>query len=180
MLEKEHWVGVADRRAQQPDRVVGVRRDDHGEAGTLEITLDALAMVEGAADAAAVGRADDHRHIPIAGGAVPEEGGLVDDLIEGGMDEIRKLHLGDRDEVVERHAQRQTDDRGLGQRRVDHAQLAELLVEPIGGQEDAPLGTDVLAHDDHALVALHLAADRVANRFEQVQFRHRSPPCRAP
>ena len=46
-------------------------------------------------------------------------------------------------------ADRDADDHRLGQRRVQHAVAAELVVQPVGGEEDAALLAHVLAqHDD--------------------------------
>ena len=48
------------------------------------------------------------------------------------------------------------DDHRLGQRRVQHAVAAELVVQPVGGEEDAALLAHVLAEHDDRLVAAHL------------------------
>src|SRR6056297_508736 len=64
------------------------------------------------------------------------------DQIEGGVDEAHELNLGDGAEAVGGHADGGTDDARLRQRRVDHAVVAELVVEALGRAEDAA----VLAH----------------------------------
>ena len=53
------------------------------------------------------------------------------------------------------------------QRRVEHAVAAELVVQPVRGQEDAALLADVLAEDDDRLVAAHLLGERVADRLDE-------------
>ena len=58
------------------------------------------------------------------------------------------------------------DDQRFGERAVEHAPLAELLLQPLGDAEHAALGADVLTEDHHALVALHLLADAVADRLD--------------
>ncbi len=66
--------------------------------------LHRLRMVQAAADAAAVGRADDQGHVPLAIGAVIHLGGFVDDLVEGGMDKIGELDFADRAQIGHRRA----------------------------------------------------------------------------
>ena len=72
------------------------------------------------------------------------------------------------------------DDERLAQRRVHHAVAAELVEEPVGGQEDAALSADILAQDDHRLVATHLVGQRLADRLDQRPDGHRQlrPPAR--
>ena len=47
------------------------------------------------------------------------------------MDEVGELDLGDREHAVHRHPDRDADDARFGERRVDHAALAELVEEPL-------------------------------------------------
>ena len=58
-----------------------------------------------------------------------------------------------------RRADRDAGDRGLADRRVDHALGAELLGEP-GGRGVRPALGDVLAEHEHALVGAHRAGER--------------------
>ena len=105
---------------------------------------------------------------------------LGDDLVEAGVDEVGELHLGDRAQAVDRGAHRGAGDHALGQRRVEHALVAVLRPQPLGGAEDAALLADVLAQDHDALVALHLLVHGGADRLEDVQLGHQwlppSPP----
>ena len=57
-----------------------------------------------------------------------------------------------------RRADAHADDRVLGDRRVAHAPLAELLEQALGDLEGAAEHADVLAHQHDALVAAQLLA----------------------
>jgi hypothetical protein len=64
---------------------------------------------------------------------------------------------------VRRRPERSTGERQLGDRRVEDAIRAVLVVEPGRGREDAPCDRDVLAEQDHALVGRELLVERVAD-----------------
>src|SRR5260221_5703721 len=113
-------------------------------------------MVEAAVDAAAIGRADHDRAAEVAVGAVADAGRLADDLVEGGVDEVGELDLGDRDGAVHGGPDGDADDARLGERRVEIPCLSETVVEALGGQEDATLAAHVLAQHPDPLVSLHL------------------------
>ena len=89
----------------------------------------------------------------------------IDELVEPARDEVRKLHLADRAHPDDARPDRGADDPRLGQRRVHHALRAELVDEPVGDLEGAAEDPDVLAHQEHALVLAHLAAQAVADRL---------------
>ena len=153
-LQEDHRVGVVDRRAQQPVGVGVGRRGDHVEAGGVRVVrLGGVAVVLDAADAAAVGDADDHRQPHRAPGAVAHLGDVADDLLERRVGEGVELHLDHRAHSVHRHPDGHPDDAGLGQRGVEAAVLAEVLGQPVGDPEDAAERTDVLAEHDDPLVA---------------------------
>ena len=96
--------------------------------------------------------------------------------------EVHRHQLDDRARARHRRADAHPDDRVLGDRGVAHACLAELLQQPgrhlVGAVEDA----DVLAHQEHALVARQLLAQRLVQRLAVAHDRHqppRSPSCAA-
>ena len=62
--------------------------------------------------------------------------------------------------------EQRADDRRLRERRVDDAPRPELLLEAERHLERAAVDADVLADDEHALVALHLLAQTVGDRLE--------------
>ena len=97
------------------------------------------------------------------------------------MDEVRELDLGDRPQPVDRGTDRRPDDHRLGERRVDHAVVAELRPQAVGREEDASLLADVLAQDHDRLVAAHLLGHPVADRLDERPDRHQPcPPARRP
>ncbi|SKT96869.1 Uncharacterised protein [Mycobacteroides abscessus subsp. abscessus] len=81
-------------------------------------------------------------------------GHLTDNLIEGRVYESVELDFTDR--TVSPHGQtdRGADNSGLGQRRVDDAMVAEILLQPVGHPEDTAELADILSHDDHLVVVL--------------------------
>ena len=90
------------------------------------------------------------------------------------MDEVGELDLGDRQQAVERHPDRDADDAGLGERGVDDPMLAELRHPAVGDAEDAAAGADVLAQKDDALVVGDLIVQCVADRRDDVLLGHAS------
>ena len=177
VLQEDNGVVVPDGGLEQPLGVVrrGGRHDLEA-GGAREERLDALGMVQRAPDAAAVGRPDDHRDAQLPVRSVPDLGGLADELVCGGPDEVGELDLGDRAHSVHRGAQRDAGDGRLGQGGVDHPLLPELLDEAVGGQEHAAPGADVLAHYEDPLVADHLLAHGVAHCLQDGLHRDGAPP----
>ncbi len=120
--------------------------------------------MEGAAvDASSGGAADDERDADA--GAVAGLRGEVRDHVEGAGDEIGELHLGDRAQAHHRRSDGRSDNRGLGDGRVDDAILAELAEQAVGYLEGAAVNADVLAQQEDAVVALHLLQDALADRL---------------
>ena len=168
VLEEHHGVGIAHRRFQQPLGVLGGARDDHLETGHVGVEgLHRLRVVEPAVDPTTEGRPDHERAGPGAVRAVAHARGLADDLVEGGVDEVGELDLGDGYQAVERRAYRDADDGRLGERGVEYASLAIPGVQALGGQKDAALLADVLAENPDAVVARHLFVERLADALDQ-------------
>ena len=92
-------------------------------------------------------------------------GDLADDLVVRRVDEAVELDLADRPVAADREADRGADDAGLGQRRVDDAVLAEVLLQAVGDAEDAAELADVLAHEDDLGVVLHGPAQAGVERL---------------
>ena len=95
-----------------------------------------------------------------------------DEVVPRAGDEVRELHLGDRAHAHDRGAGAAADDRRLGERRVDHAPRAELLLEAERDLEGAAVDADVLADHEHALVAAHLLAEAVRDRLQVGHLGH--------
>ena len=71
---------------------------------------------------------------------------------------------------------------GLGQGRVEHAALAELVLQAVGHAEDAPELPDVLAEHERPVVLGERPPQRLVERLRHRDLRHRAPPrssCRA-
>ncbi len=77
------------------------------------------------------------------------------DLVVRGEDEAVELDLHHGAVAAHSHADRGAHDAGLGQRGVDHASLAKVLVEAVGHAEHTAKGADVLAHEHDLGVAVH-------------------------
>ena len=101
---------------------------------------------------------------------------MVLDLVEALERESRELDLADGLEAVERHPDGGADDRGLRERAVDDALGAEFTLQIVGHAEDAAVDADVLAQDEHVLVAVHLLEERLVQRLDHVQLGHASAP----
>ena len=158
-LEEDHRVVAGDGLLDHPVAVDRVGAGHHLEAGGVrELRLRRLAVVLDRADAAAERDPDDHRHLDPALGAEVDLGDLADDLVVGRVDEAVELDLDDRAVAAHRHADRGADDAGLGERAVDDAVLAEVLLQAVGDPEDAAELADVLTHDQDLVVVLHRLA----------------------
>ena len=180
-LEEDDRVRILDRGDQQALGVIGVGRDHRldprhvGEEG-----LGRLAVGLAAENAAAIRRADHHRHRPFAGGAVADAAGLGEDLVEAGEDVIGELDLGDGLQAVKPHADRGGDDAALGDRRVEHAGLAIFLLQAGGDPEDAAEIADILAEHDDVRIARHHHVVGAVQRLDHVHDAHLRAPSPRP
>ena len=108
-----------------------------------------------------------------AAGAPAVAADVGDQLVEAGIRERVVLHLADRPEAGHAEADRRAEDPGLGQRGVDAAVGAEAVSQTRSSAEDAAGAADVLAQHEHVCVALHLHVERVVDRFDEQEVRHR-------
>ncbi len=155
-LVEDDGVVAGDRLLHHPVGVLGGGAGhDPQPGGVGEVGLVGLAVVLDRADPAAVGDADDHRQPELAEGAVVHLGDLADDLVEGRVDEAVELDLDDGPVAAQGQADGAAHDPGLGQRGVDDAVLAEVLLQALGDAEDTAELADVLAHEQDLGVALH-------------------------
>ena len=142
-------------------------------------------MLGGGAEAGAVHRAHDQGRGRLAAEHVAELGGLVEDLVEADAEEVDEHQLGHRPQAGGGGARRGADEGALGDRRVEHPVAAELRHQALGDAERSAPGVvlagcahaagDVLAHDDHPRVALHLLAQRLVDRLPVGLLGHRCP-----
>src|SRR5205814_6339415 len=171
VLEVEDGARILDRADQEALRVLRRRRADAFQAGDVrERRLGILGVERPAREAAARREADDHRHR--SSGAPTLLRGDRDELVPGARDEVGELHLRDRAEPHDRSAGAAADDGGLGERCIDDAPRPELLLEAERDLEGAAVDADVLADEEHALVAPHLRAETVRDRLEIGQLWH--------
>ena len=84
---------------------------------------------------------------------------LGDDLVERRVDEAVELDLDDRAEAAVGEADGGAHDAGLGERRVDDALRAELVLQSVGDAEHAAELADVLAHEHDLVVVGEGAAE---------------------
>ena len=171
-LQEEHGVGILDRRPQQ---ALGVGRgggDHHLQPGHVGVeALDRLAVVERPVDPPAVGDPDHQRARPASARAVVEAGGLGDDLVEGGVDEVGELDLGDGPGPGHGHADGGADDQRLGQRGVEAALRPVGVGEAHRGLEHPALGVgDVLAEHQGLGMVGHDLVERLVDRGDQVDL----------
>jgi hypothetical protein len=132
------------------------------------------------ADAPAEGHPDRHRHRegPLAAG--PQLGQLADDLVVRRVDEAVELDLAHRSVAADGQADGGADDPGLGQRGVEDAVLAEVLLQAVGDAEDATELADVLAHEQDLRVALHRGAQSLVQGLGHRQLGHQCRPSGGP
>src|SRR5688572_12897627 len=131
-----------------------------------------------AADAAAAGRAYRDRSRELPGAAVADTRKLAHDLVVARVNVVGELDLSDGTEAVHRHADRGRDDAAFRYRRVHHAALAILALQPVGHAEHAAEIADVLAeHDDRGILAELDVHGRIQG-LDHVHLRHAaiSPP----
>ena len=171
VLEEQHRIGIVDGLAQHACHVGGCRRRHDLEPGHVGVEgLDGLRVVQRSVHAAAPRGAHDERHREVAVGAVVDLGRLAHQLVEGRVDEVGELDLGDGPHTRQRQPDGHTDDARLGQRRVEHARLAELGEQAVGGAEDAAPRAHVLAQHHHPLVGGHEVVEGGPHGLDHVAF----------
>jgi len=148
--------------------------DDLQTRHVIEERFDRHRVRERAAHAAAVRRADHERTRVVAVAAIADLRRLTDDLVERRIDEVGKLDLGDRPHALHRESDRNADDAGFGQRRVEHALGPEFFLQAFGQQEHIAARADVFAHQQRAFVGGQRVAQRRAHGFRVVHHRHGS------
>ena len=157
--------GLLEQPAQDGLGVVHERGGDDAQVRDAdEVLLEALAVRRSVAAAAAGRRADDHRarRLAVVHRLVLRD--VVDDLVEAERQEVAEHDLGDRAVAGEGEPGRHAGDRALADRRRAHP-VREVRAQPARHLEGAAVRVDdVLAEQDHPLVVLERAAQRVAHR----------------
>ena len=177
VLDEDHGVVVADRRLEQPLRVLRRRRHRDEQAGDVEVQrLPRVRVRRPELVAGALRHPDDHRHADLPAEHVVDRRRVVDDLVHRQQREVDRHELDDRAHARHRRADAHPDDRVLGDRRVADALVAELLEQPVRDLERPVEDADVLAHDEDVLVALHLLAERGVEGLAVAHDGHYSSP----
>ena len=111
-------------------------------------------------------RAAEHdRDVELPAAHLEDLGGVVDDLIDRDQREVEGHELDDRPQPDHRGADADAGEPHLGDRRVDDAALAEALEQALGDLVRAVVVADLLAHDEHVGVAVHLLAHGLVERL---------------
>jgi len=180
-LVEDDGVRVADGAGEQNPGVAGAGGDHHLEARDVRPeSFAALGVMLQGAHAAAVGRSQDHGDMVPSLGAPAQARGVGFDLVHGVVAETVELHLADRLQPVDGHADGHPDDGGFRERGVHHAPLPEGLDQTVGHAEDAAVNTDVLAQDDDVVVLFHLLPQGQVQGLHHGHLRHVSPPAPRP
>src|ERR671915_403997 len=177
VLDEDDRVVVADGGLQQ---ALGVRRRArHRYQETRHVQVERLEAVRmGGAElvARALRHADHDRHLDLAAEHVADRRRVVDDLVHREQREVDGHDLDHRPQADHGRADAHADDGVLGDRRVAHALLAEVLEEALRDLEGALEDPDVFAHDEDVLVGLHLLAKRLVERLAVAHRGHQSAP----
>src|SRR5579863_174968 len=128
-----------------------------------------------APNAATARRTDRDGSGELAGAAIAQARELTHHLVEGRIDVIRELDLGDRLQPVDAHADGSGDDAALRDRSVEHAMLAILSLEAVRYPEHAAEIPDILPQNDDARIALEHDVHRGVEGLHHVHVGHRQP-----
>ncbi len=126
-------------------------------------------------DPAARRRAQHHRTGQPTARARAQPRGVIEDLVDAGIGKAGELDLCHRAKALRREPDRHSGDRRLGQRRIEHALLAEKLEQPVGRAKHATVDADVLPQHQHARIVVHGALERGIDRLHQAELGHASP-----
>src|SRR5207249_2004060 len=96
-----------------------------------------------------------------------------DQLVEARIREGVVLHLADRPPAGHAQPDRRADDARFRERRVEAAIRSEPVPQPRGRTEDAAGAPDVLAEHEDRWIALELDVERVVDRLDDAELRHR-------
>src|SRR3546814_6481207 len=97
-------------------------------------------------------------------------GGLVRDGVKAGIKEVAIHHVADRAIAGRCHPNRHTGHDNLGDWRVDHPLAPELVEEAACIAEQAD--PDILAIEDHTIVALHFFMKRFVDSMDEAPLSH--------
>ena len=164
-LQEDDRVVVLDGGDQQTLRVVGSGRHDGLQAAHVrEECFRALAVRLPAVDATATRHAHRHWRRELGPRPVPQSGRFREQLIQTRVHVVGDLDLGNGPQPVCPHADRHTDDAALGDRCIEHAMAAVLLLQTFCAAKDAPEVPDVLAENNHVVITIQHHVQRRSQR----------------
>src|SRR5204863_8013848 len=99
----------------------------------------------------------------------------IEHLIERQDPEVPRHELDDGTQADHRSADADARESELGDRRVDDTHLTELLEQAFRDLVRALVHRDFLAHEEDAIVALHLFAQRLVQRVAVRDYGHVNP-----
>ena len=170
-LEEEHRIVVADRGLHQALRIGGARRDHDLHAGHVRVqALDAPGVGRAELSARAVVAAEHDRAAELSARHVEHLRGVVEDRVCSDERERPRHELDDRAQAHRGGADRHAGEARLRDRRVDDAALAELGQHALRHLVGAVVLGDFLAEQEHALVAAHLLAHRLADGVAELDL----------
>ena len=106
------------------------------------------------AGASAPGGADDKRHLRSP--AVVGGGGVLDDGVEAGGDEVSELDLDHRLQAHHCSSVGKSDEGPFTHGSIEDSFFTEFIPEPGGSREGAAEFSDIFAEDEDAVIELHL------------------------
>ena len=175
-LEEDADAPVHERRlgARHEHRggIVGPRRRGDDDAGDVPQHADRVVVVEMPSEAPLVAVASDPDHHPVPVRALGEElerRRLAAKLVLGVVEVREVLDLGDREESADRRTEREAEDRGLVEQRVEDPPRAESRMQPARHAVDPALDCDVLAEHESVRVPLEHRGEPGVDRLRQRQ-----------
>ena len=171
VLKEDDRVRIADRGFEQPFVIgPGIGSDDLESRHMRVPARIALRMLrrDARGDAVRAAKHDRRRHLTAR--HIARLRRRVDDLVHRLHGEIERHELDDRPESGKRRADPEPGETMLGDRRVDHAARPEFLQQTLADFVGALVLADLLAEQQHAVVAPHLLGHCIAQRLAH---RHR-------
>ncbi len=132
--------------------------------------FQALRVLRGQPDAAALRAAKHQRHSRLAAVHEAEFRRLIDDHVHHVRDEIEDLHFRHRPHAGDRAADRATGNAGLRNRRIAHALFAEFFLQAARCGEDAADLAHVFAQHENARIAFHFLGEGFFQRLGEQEL----------
>jgi hypothetical protein len=158
-FDEDHRVVVPDGALEQTLRVGWRGRHDDLESRNVGVpALERLGVLRGQLQGSSARSAEHRRYPDLAVGHVAHLGGRVDQLVHREEREIPGHELDDRPEAHHGGPDPDAGKPQLGDRCVHHPHGAELIEQPAADLVGALIDSDLLAHQEHVRVPLHLLA----------------------